>query len=619
MTLALALALLLTLGFICQWVAWRVKLPAILFLLLSGIALGPVTGLLDPEALLGELLFPMVSLGVAVILFEGSLTLRVREIRGLAPAILILVSVGALITTAGLAFAAHHLAGLDWPLALLFGALGSVTGPTVIVPMLRSVRPNERISNVLRWEGIIIDPVGALLAVLVFEAVTLGHGDDGVRVFLLAVATGTGIGVAAAFALAHVLRRHLIPEYLHNYATLALLLLAFAASNAWVEESGLLAVTVMGMTLANLRGLHMEDILDFKEHLSTLLISMLFILLAARLEWFGAGLLFAGLGILLVAMGVVRPLVILISTLGSKLTWRDRALLAWIAPRGIVAAAVSALFALKLEAGGVEGADALVALTFLLIIGTVVVQSATARPLAQWLGVAEPEPRGVLVVGASPVAIAIGQALSKQGFSPLLADEDWQGIREARMAGLRTFLGNPVSEHADRRLDLIGLGWLLALSERRELNTLAAIRYRPEFGLERTLRLRIYKPGEAPRQAHSEQVQVPALFGDHITHGDLINHLTAGWQIKTTKLSSTFSWDAYKARYRRTPLLLFAVNENGQLRFETENLHLQPRSGWTVTALIDPASMISKDAPEAPASPAAEPAAKSAAPEPSAG
>lgn len=589
MTLALALALLLALGFVCQWAAWRMRLPAILPLLLAGIVLGPISGVLDPDALLGELLFPLVSLGVAVILFEGSLTLRFSEVRGLAPAILNLVSVGALLTAGGLALAAHHIAGLDWPLALLFGALGSVTGPTVIVPMLRSVRPTERIANVLRWEGIIIDPVGALLAVLVFEAVMLGHGDDGLWVFARAVASGAAIGLVAAFSLAAVLRRHWIPEYLHNYGTLALVLLAFTTSNVLTEESGLLAVTVMGMTLANLRGLHMEDILDFKEHLSTLLISMLFILLAARLEWFGAELLLAGSGILLVAMLAVRPAVILIATLGSSLSWRERALLAWIAPRGIVAAAVSALFALKLDARGFEQADALVALTFLLIIGTVTVQSATARGLARRLGVSEPEPRGVLIVGSSPLALAIGEALARQGFPPLIADEDWHGIREARMKGLRTFLGNPVSEHADRRLDLVGLGWLLALSERPEANTLACVRYRPEFGRERTLRLRLYKPGEAPRQAHSEQVQTPALFGAGLTHEELSGRLSAGWHIRTTRLTADYDWDAFQARHREPPLLLFAVDDGGRLRLQTEDLPLEPRPGWSVTCLVEPA------------------------------
>lgn len=591
MTAPLTFALLLLAGFLSQWLAWRVKLPAILFLLLTGIVLGPVLGWVDPDEGLGELLFPFVSLGVAVILFEGSLTLRFEQLRGLGSSVLNLVSIGALITLGGLAFAAHTLAGLDWPLALLFGAICCVTGPTVILPMLRSVRPNARVANVLRWEGIVIDPIGALLAVLVFEAVALGHGDDGLKLFAITVVLGSLIGVVAAFALAFLLRRHWVPEYLQNYATLAMVLLAFAASNAAAEESGLLAVTVMGMVLANHRGLHIDDILDFKENLSTLLISMLFIVLAARLTWPSAQVLIAGMLVLGAAMLVVRPVSVLVSTLGSSLDWRERALIAWIAPRGIVAASISALFALRLEEVGVEGADTLVPLTFLLIIGTVLIQSATARSIARWLKVADPDPRGVLIVGASRIARLIAESLKKQKFDVLIADDDWWGVRAARMAELRAYFGNPVSEHADRHLDLIGIGRLLALSTRRELNTLACVRFRPEFGKDKVYYLRNVTAEEAKgRSDFSQPLRARVLFGDNITHGKLDEMVEAGWSLKTTKFTDSFTLQDFVGQYEEPPLLLYAVNERGALRFATTDLKLEPRTGWSLTALVNPAT-----------------------------
>ena len=388
-SLALQVALLVALGFGAQWLAWRLRLPAILFLLLIGLALGPGLHWLDPNAMLGDLLFPFVSLSVAIILFEGSLTLRLDELAGVGGTVLRLVSVGAATTMAVLAFAAHEIAGLRWDLALLFGALTCVTGPTVIVPMLRSVRPNERIARVLRWEGIVIDPLGALLAVLVYEAIASRHqGGRPVIVFLETVFVGGGLGAFGAFALAFLLRRQWLPEYLQTYAALAFVLLTFAGANEIAHESGLLAVTVMGMVLANLRGLAIEDILSFKEHLSTLLISALFILLAARLSWpLPAGTLLAGAALLLVAQFVARPLAVLASSVGGGLSWRERLLVGWIAPRGIVAAAVSALFALRLEQQGDASAQVLVPLVFALIIGTVVVQGATSATLARWLGV----------------------------------------------------------------------------------------------------------------------------------------------------------------------------------------------------------------------------------------
>jgi len=586
--------ILLVLGFLCQWLAWRVRLPAILFLLLTGIVLGPATGLLDPDAMFGDVLFPLVSLGVAVILFEGSLGLRWSEIRGVAPVVLNLVTVGALVSLVVLAAAARYLVGLSWELALLFGALTCVTGPTVVAPMLRAVRPNAKIANVLRWEGIIIDPIGALFAVLVFNWILLGMARDtfsgALGEFLLTTAVGTGFGVAGAIGLGFLLRRHWIPEYLHNYATLVAVLSVFWLSNAGAAESGLLAVTIMGMWLGNHPHLHMDDILDFKEHLSTLLISLLFIVLAARLDWPSPAIALGGAAVLAVAMLVARPLSVLVSTLGSSLDWRERALIAWIAPRGIVAAAVSALFALKLEKEGVAGAEQLVPLTFLLIIGTVVLQSATSRRLARRLGVSEPDRRGVLIVGANPVARALALALQQQKIPVLLADDDWVAIRAARMAGLRTFFGNPVSEHADVHLDLTGIGSLLAISTRRELNSLSCVRYAPEFGRERIFRLRILPPGEAPRQTLSGVQSGTPLFGNSVTHRQLNESLAAGAGIRSTRLTDTFGWKEYRERHGEDALLLFAIDERGILRPTTGKQDWQPKAGWTVLVLAQPSN-----------------------------
>ncbi|HXD37273.1 MAG TPA: sodium:proton antiporter, partial [Rhodanobacter sp.] len=428
--LGLMLAGMLMIGFLAQWLAWRVRLPAILFLLLAGILLGPATGLLNPDKLLGDLLFPIVSLSVALILFEGSLTLRFNELPGIGNAVRGLVSYGAVAALLLLALAAHLVAGLSWPIALLFGALACVTGPTVIAPMLRTLRPNARIANTLRWEGIVIDPLGALFAVLIYEAIVSQREGHTLGVFVATILCGAVIGGLAAMVIGFLLRRQMIPEYLQNYAVLATVPLAFSVSNALTHESGLLAVTIMGIALGNMRNVHMDDILDFKESLTTVLVSLLFILLAARLHWpLPDGMLGAGIALFVIAQLLVRPVTVALSSMGSSLTWRERALIGWVAPRGIVAASVSALFALRLDALGVPGADALVPLVFTLIIGTVVLQSATARPLALWLKVAEPEPRGVLIFGSDHVARAIGTSLKDAGFRVVLADDDWDGIR----------------------------------------------------------------------------------------------------------------------------------------------------------------------------------------------
>ncbi len=588
----LLLAAILALGFLAQWFAWRVRLPAILFLLLIGLVLGPVLGVLRPDDLVGDLLFPIVSLSVAVILFEGSVNLRFSELAEIGHAVRGMISYGALVALLALALAAHWIAGLGWELSFLFGALACVTGPTVVAPMLRTVRPNRKVSNLLRWEGILIDPLGALFAVLVYEAIVSREQGHSLWVFASTVGCGVASGVGAALILGFLLRRQYIPEYLQSYATLALVLGAFATSNALTAESGLLTVTCMGIMLGNMRGVHIDDILDFKEHLSTLLVSLLFIILAARLQWpLPEGMLLAGLLIYLVSQVVIRPLSVAIATLGSTLDWRERALAAWIAPRGIVAAAVSALFALKLEELGMAGADTLVPLVFILIIATVIVQSATARPLARVLRVAAPDPTGVLVFGANPVAFAVASALKEQGVQVLVADDDWNGIRRARMQGLPTYFGNPTSQHANRHIDLTGIGRLLAMSTHREMNTLACLHYRQEFGRERVYRLRSVAPAESnDRAVLASPLLAPPLFADDMTHARFNELLERGWRIKSTTLTETFDWQRFVEQHGHDACLLFAKTDKDVLRIASIKRALEPRPGWSVTALVPPAA-----------------------------
>ncbi len=603
---ATLLALILGIGFLAQWLAWRLRVPAILPLLVIGLASGPLTGLLDPDALLGELLFPMVSLAVAVILFEGSLNLRFAELKGIGHAVRRLVTYGALVALLGLAAAAHWLADLPWPMALLFGAIACVTGPTVVGPLLRTVRPTAKVANLLTWEGIVIDPLGALLAVLVYEAIAAqGLPGQSLWVFGLTLAGGALLGVAAAWALALLLRRHFIPEYLQGYATLALVLATFTTSNALTRESGLLAVTAMGITLGNLRGIHIEAITRFKENLTVLLVSMLFILLAARLPWpLPPGTLLGGLLVWLAAQFVVRPLSVAVSTIGSALDWRERLLAAWVAPRGIVAASISALFALQLQEQGVAGADQLVPLVFMLIIATVVVQSVSAAPLARALGVREPDPRGVLVYGSDPVARALAQSLHQQDVQVLVADDDWQGIRAARMAGLPTYFGTLTSQHASQHLDHTGLGKLLAVSPQREMNSLTSVHYWQEFGRDRVYALRNVGPEEeSGRSAFAQPLQSQALFGADMSHARLAQLLASGWQLKTTTLTEQYGWRELQQTWGGEAIALFTRTDKGLLRFASSDVKLDPKPGQSVTALVPPRPAAAQDAQphEAPA------------------
>lgn len=590
---AFILAAIVFAGMLCQWLAWRVKLPAILFLLFAGIIAGPLTGWLNSDALFGDLLFPFISLSVAVILFEGSLTLRFHQLAGLGQVVRRMITFGVLVTWLITAAATRLVFDFPWPLALLFGAITSVTGPTVIVPMLRTVRPSAAVANILRWEGIVIDPIGATLAVLVYEFILAGSSGNALGHTLFAFAKLIGIGLClgtlSGYLYGNILRRHWLPEFLHNVATLGLVIFVFALSNTIQEESGLLTVTVMGIWLANMRDVSLEEILDFKESLSVLLITVLFIVLAARLDFqrffhLGWQVAFIFLSIQFLS----RPLSVMVSALGSKLSWPERHLLAWIGPRGIVAAAISAVFAIKLEAAGYHGAELLVPLTFSVIIGTVVLQSGTARFIAKRLGVAEPDPRGFLLIGANLVARAIGKGLQQAGFRVLLVDSDWEKISGARLEGLETYYGEPVSEHADRNLDLVGIGTLLALSPRGSLNALSCMHYRMELGAKAVYAIQAASDLEMSKERQTaSRRHWRVLFGPEVTFSSLAKALNHdGWKIHSTTLSQTFDFAAYQQQYGQGAIPLFAVSPKGKIEVFTVEQVLHPQPGWTIIALV---------------------------------
>ncbi len=582
------------LGMACQWVAWRLKLPAILFLLLSGLVVGPVLGWLDPDAVFGELLFPFISLSVAIILFEGSLTLEFKQIRGLEKVVRRMVSSGMLITWGITTAACHWIMDFPWELALLFGAITVVTGPTVIAPLLRTVRPVAPVAHTLRWEGIVIDPIGALLAVLSYEFIVSFNTSTGWGhawlIFGQTILVGVFLGVVAGVVVSEVLRRDWLADYLVNVSVLAAVFGAFAVSNEIKHESGLLTVTVMGIWMANRKGVPVKEILEFKETLSLMLLSVLFILLAARMNIESLMALgwksFAVLGVMLF---VARPLKVMFSAWGSSLTWQERALLAWMAPRGIVAAAVSALFALRLGDSGLAHVDQLLPLTFLVIIGTVVLQSATARPIARLLGVAEPEPTGFLIVGANPLARAVGSALRDLEVPVRLSDSDWDSIAAARMAGLPTYYGSPVSEHARGNLDLAGLGRVLALTAGDNYNELVTSRYRDELG-----RSKVFTLPDARRADASEKHQVSAgsdkrkLFGPDATYWELSGLLSAGGAVRGTALSDAFDFECYRQSNQEKAIPLFAINPAGYAEPFTVEGGPEPKAGWTILSLFSP-------------------------------
>ncbi len=585
----LALAIIIIFGIGAQWLAWRIHLPSILLLLTFGFIAGPVTGLVDPDELLGDLLFDLVSLSVALILFEGGLTLKLSELRGIGFALLRLLTIGAGITWVLTAGAAYWL--LDFPigLAILFGAILIVTGPTVIGPLLRHIRPSGRVGNIAKWEGIVIDPLGAIFAVLVFQILVHAPENATVEVawmLLSTIGVGTIIGALAAFLLILLLRRYWIPDYLQSPVVLMVVVAAFAGSNAIKEESGLLTVTLMGLLLANQKRVTVKHIIEFKESLSILLISSLFILLAARVQpqaftdlgW--QGVLF--LAVMIVG---IRPLSVFGSCLRSGLSLKEMTFLSWLAPRGIVAAAVASLFALHLREAHYENSDLLVPATFLVIVGTVAVYGLTASPLARFLGLASADPQGILIASAHPGARAIAHALKDVDFRVLLVDTNYGYVATARLEGLEAYHGSILSEHVIDDLDLGGIGRMLALTSNDSVNSLATLHCSELFGRNRVYQLVPQSSGKTRTETQPDLVRGRFLFAPDLTYQKLDEHFEHGAVVKKTRLTKEFDSTAF-LKYYPGAIPLFLIGSRNRLTVCTSDQSPSLTPGQTVISLI---------------------------------
>ena len=511
------LAGIIILGIFAQWFAWRVKVPAILPLIVIGLLVGPLSTLFtaDGSKLIspifevvgengegrglfpGESLFYFVSLAIGIILFEGGLTLQFREVRETQRSILRLISIGSLITFLGAGLAAHFIMGLGWSISFLFAALIIVTGPTVIAPILQNIPLNRNVSTVLKWEGILIDPLGALVAVLVFEFISstehgLGFTGEAVRTFVQIIIYGGTLGFLAGYGLFHIIKRELVPHYLLNVFILAYVLLVFVLSDQLAHESGLLAVVVMGLVLANKDVPRIKEILSFKESISVLLISILFILLAANINMSELRLLtedWRPLALFGFVILVLRPLSVFISTARGNLDFNEKLFISWVGPRGIVAAGIASLFGLKLAADGVPGAEYITPLVFMIVLGTVLINATTARLVARLLGVIQDSSNGVLILGATDFAVTIAEYLDEQGREVFLVDSNASNIKRARKKGLRAIVANIYNSDLSDEYDLLDVGYLLALTGSNDVNKYAISRYEDIFGERGAFRL----------------------------------------------------------------------------------------------------------------------------------
>ncbi len=581
--ITLILVAIIVIGMSAQWLAWRFKLPAIVLLTVSGLLAGPVLGWMNPSQDLGDLLAPIIKLGVAVILFEGGLSLRFHEFRQAASGVTRLVTLAVALSFPLGAAAAHYIGGLSWPVAWVFGAIIVVTGPTVIIPLLRQARLRRRAASYLKWEAIINDPTGALLAVVIFEYLTIEGGitlTDMAQRLGLGLAIAAALGIGAAYLLGLGFRRGLVPEYLKGPIALAGALGVYVLANYELSEAGLLAATLFGVTLGNMRLPSIDEMRRFKEYIALLLVSAVFILLTADLK---PGILlelnWRSLALLLTVLFVLRPLSIFTATIGAKMTWQERTLLAWIAPRGIVAAAVAGVFGPALTEQGFAGAQLLLPLVFALILVTVLAHGLSIGWLSRRLDLSATGSHGVLMVGANPWSTGLAKALMDKKIPVMVVDSSWHRLRVARLAGVKTFYGEILAEASEQRLEFNDYGLLFAATDNDAYNALVCSHFGAEMG-----RTHVYQLPDVTLE-ESDPKRLPLTRRGLITpaerawYEELHANWYRGWTFQKTQLSENFDYEACIAALPADSLPILAIKEDGTVQFNSPEQDMSPKPG----------------------------------------
>ncbi|MEM6909809.1 MAG: sodium:proton antiporter [Pseudomonadota bacterium] len=597
---ALVIATIGVLGIGAQWLAWRTGWPAIVLMLAAGFIAGPVTGLINPEQAFGDALEPMISIGVALILFEGGLSLDLRELRHSGSAVWRLATVGVLIGWALGTAAGYYIAGLVWPVAVLFGGILIVTGPTVVMPLLRQSNIQTRPNSILKWEGIVNDPTGALCAVIAYEYfLTLARRPEATLfqvvppLIISAILAGL-VGYGAARLIVFLFPRGAIPEYLKVPVLFTSVIGVFVLTNAIEHEAGLVAVTVMGITLANRDVASIRSIHPFKENVAVLLVSGIFILLASNLAWPDLVALVSRTEVavrfglfLLALLFLVRPATVLLSLLGSGVPWNERLFVAWIAPRGIVLVAISGLFALRLGELNIGDEQVLIGLSFAVVVTTVVAHGFTIDLAARWLGVKGTSRPGLILVGSTPWTIALAREMQALKTPVMVVDSSWQRLGAARREGLPFYHGEILNEATEHNLDLTPFQVLVAATDNEAYNALVCNEFAHEVG-----RDSVYQLGESvednDRHALPESIRGRALFESGFGVTDVAERQQQGWVFRKTKLSDEFDFEQAQEKLPNSANMLLLVRRGGELRFFTHAARPEPRAGDTIISFSPP-------------------------------
>ena len=586
MGLAVTILSVMVLGLLAQWVAWVTRIPAIVVLIVTGFVAGPVLGYLDFGET-GESFTHLIGMGVAVILFEGGMNLDRREFRRVGPGVRRLVIFGAPIAWILGTLAGHFVGGLSWSVAAVMGAILVVTGPTVIMPLLKQASLNQDTASLFKWEGIINDPIGAIMAVLTYQYVIFAGEGSGLLATLgslgQVILAALVLGVGGGWVVVRLFERGSVPEHLKAPLLLVIALLVYEVSNLTVKEAGLLTVTIFGIVLGNSSMAGVDELRRFKEHLSVLLISVLFIVLTANLSLSDLALIdWRAVALFVAILFLVRPMTIGLATWGSPVRWQDRVMLGWIAPRGIVAAATAGLFGPGLvEAGYLDG-DKLMPIVFGVIVVTVILHGFTMGMLARRLGLAADSDIGVLIIGASAWTTELAKVLKKEGINVVLVDGVWSQLREARLAGVEVYYGEILSEHAEDWVETHHLDTIFAATPNDSYNALVCTAMAPEFGQHRVFQLALKSRSDEHSRQLDRNQRGHIAFSSADNYSVLNQHLREGWIIQRTPITEVYTFENFKQDVGDEWMLIGAISEDQHLRIHSVDLQVTVNAGESV-------------------------------------